>query len=181
MGVALTYGELDRLSRNFGVYLQQCFGCAVATAWPSCCPTCCNTRWRCSARCAPAWWWSNVNPLYTARELQHQLADSGAVAIVVLENFAHTLQEVVATTSVRHIISTQVGDLFPPLRRWLVNFAIKRVKRMVPRWQLPARWTSTPRCNAGPAKRSPTLHSPTRTSPSCSTRAAPPAWPRARS
>jgi long-chain acyl-CoA synthetase len=69
--------------------------------------------------------------------LQHQLADSGAVAIVVLENFAHTVQEVVATTAVRHIITTQVGDLFPPLRRRLVNFVIKRVRRMVPRWQLP--------------------------------------------
>ena len=79
----------------------------------------------------------NVNPLYTARELRHQLADSGAVAIVVLENFAHTLQEIIADTAVRHVVTTRIGDLFPPLKRCLVNFVVKHVKRMVPPWNLP--------------------------------------------
>jgi long-chain acyl-CoA synthetase len=79
----------------------------------------------------------NVNPLYTPRELQHQLADSGAAAIVVLENFAHTLEQVVAATAVRHIVTTRVGDLFPPLKACLVNFVVKRLKRLVPSWHLP--------------------------------------------
>jgi long-chain acyl-CoA synthetase len=79
----------------------------------------------------------NVNPLYTASELRHQLADSGASAIVVLENFARTLQEALAGTSVRFFISTQVGDLFPAPKRWLVNFAVKYLKRLVPGWRLP--------------------------------------------
>ena len=136
MGVALTYGELDRLSRDFGTYLQAIGlrrGDRVAIMLPNLLqyPVALFGALRAGMVVV------NVNPLYTARELQHQLADSGAVAIVVLENFAHTVQEVIATTAVRHIITTQVGDLFPPLRRWLVNFAIKRVRRMVPRWQLP--------------------------------------------
>lgn len=137
MGVALTYGELDRLSRNFGAYLQALGlrrGDRVAIMLPNLLqyPVALFGALRVGMVVV------NVNPLYTARELQHQLTDSGAVAIVVLENFAHTLQEVVATTAVRHIITTQVGDLFPPLRRRLVNFAIKWIKRMIPRWQLPS-------------------------------------------
>ncbi len=137
MGVALTYGELDRLSRNFATYLQQVLGLRrgdrVATMLPNLLqyPVALFGALRAGMVVV------NVNPLYTARELQHQLADSGAVAIVVLENFAHTLQEIVATTAVRHVITTQVGDLYPPLRACLVNLAIKWVKHMVPRWHLP--------------------------------------------
>ncbi len=79
----------------------------------------------------------NVNPLYTARELQHQLDDSGAVAIVVLENFAATLQEVVEHTAVRHVLLAAMGDLIGFWRGSLVNFAVRHVKRMVPEFQLP--------------------------------------------
>jgi len=78
----------------------------------------------------------NVNPLYTPRELRHQLRDSGAQAIVVLENFAHTLQEIIAETAVRAVVTTQVGDMLPPLRAALVNLVVKRVKRMVPAWRI---------------------------------------------
>ncbi len=137
MGVALTYGELDRLSRNFGACLQQVIGLRRGDRVAIMLPNLLQYPVALFGALRVGLVVVNVNPLYTARELQHQLADSGAVAIVVLENFAHTLQKVVATTAVRHIITTQVGDLFPPPRRWLVNFAIKRVKRMVPRWQLP--------------------------------------------
>jgi len=79
----------------------------------------------------------NVNPLYTARELQYQLADSGASAVVVLENFAFTLQQAIPRSAVRHVITTRVGDLFPPLKACLVNFAVKWIRRGVPRWKLP--------------------------------------------
>jgi long-chain acyl-CoA synthetase len=75
--------------------------------------------------------------MYTARELEHQLKDSGATAIVVLENFAATLQQVIARTKVRTVITTQVGDLFPLAKRLVTNFVVKRVKKMVPAWQLP--------------------------------------------
>jgi len=136
-GVTLTYGEFDRLARNFGAYLQQVLGLRRGDRVAIMLPNLLQYPVALFGALRAGLVVVNVNPLYTARELQHQLADSGAVAIVVLENFAHTLQEVVATTAVRHIISTQVGDLFPPLRRCLVNFAIKRIKRMVPRWQLP--------------------------------------------
>jgi long-chain acyl-CoA synthetase len=79
----------------------------------------------------------NVNPLYTARELQHQLADSGSVAIVVLENFASTLQEVIEHTPVRHVVLAAMGDLIGFWRGSLVNFAVRHVKRMVPEFHLP--------------------------------------------
>ena len=79
----------------------------------------------------------NVNPLYTARELEHQLKDSGAKAIIIIENFAKTLERVLTHTPVKHIITTQVGDLFPFMKRTLVNTVVKHVKKMVPQWTLP--------------------------------------------
>ncbi|HMR02405.1 MAG TPA: AMP-binding protein, partial [Candidatus Competibacter phosphatis] len=79
----------------------------------------------------------NVNPLYTPRELEHQLKDSGATAIVIVENFAHTLQGVLDRAPVKTIVTTQLGDLFPFPKRSLVNFVVKYLKRMVPAWRIP--------------------------------------------
>ena len=78
----------------------------------------------------------NVNPMYTPRELEHQLKDSGAKVIVILENFASTLQKALPATAVEHVITTQVGDLLPAPKRWIVNFVIKYVKRMIPEWRI---------------------------------------------
>ncbi|MEO0542172.1 MAG: long-chain-fatty-acid--CoA ligase [Pseudomonadota bacterium] len=78
----------------------------------------------------------NVNPLYTPRELEHQLNDSGAKAIVILENFAHTLEQVVAKTGVQHMIVTAMGDMMG-LKGHIVNLVVRRVKKMVPAWNLP--------------------------------------------
>jgi long-chain acyl-CoA synthetase len=78
----------------------------------------------------------NVNPLYTPRELEHQLKDAGAKAIVIVENFASVLQQVLGNTPVEHVITTQVGDLLPVPKRWIVNFVIKKVKKMVPAWRI---------------------------------------------
>ncbi len=78
----------------------------------------------------------NVNPQYTPRELEHQLKDAGVAAIVVLENFAHTLAQVIPSAPVRTIITTQVGDLLPPLKRVLTNTVVKYVKKLVPPWRL---------------------------------------------
>src|SRR5690348_17024793 len=78
----------------------------------------------------------NVNPLYTPRELEHQLKDSGAEAIVLLENFAATLQAVVSRTAVKHVVVASMGDLMG-VKGVIVNFVVRRVKKMVPAWNLP--------------------------------------------
>jgi long-chain acyl-CoA synthetase len=80
----------------------------------------------------------NVNPLYTPRELEYQLVDSGAKAIVVLENFAHVVQEVLPRTSVRHVVVTGVGDLLGALKGWVVNYVVRHRRKQVPAWQIPA-------------------------------------------
>jgi acyl-CoA synthetase (AMP-forming)/AMP-acid ligase II len=79
----------------------------------------------------------NVNPLYTARELEHQLKDSGATAIVILENFAATLQDVIERTDVQHVVLASIGDLLGPINgRWL-SFAVRHLAKMVPTFELP--------------------------------------------
>jgi len=135
MGVTLSYAQTDKLARDFAAYLQGLGlkpGDRVAIMLPNLLqyPVALFGALRAGLVVV------NVNPLYTARELKHQLVDSGAVAIVVLENFAHTLEEVVGETAVRNVVTTQIGDLFPQPRRCLVNFVVKQVKRMVPSWRL---------------------------------------------
>src|SRR6266702_8587435 len=78
----------------------------------------------------------NVNPLYTPRELEHQLKDSGAEAIVILENFATTLEKVLPRTSIKHIIVGRMGDLLG-FKGVVVNFVVRRIKKMVPAYSLP--------------------------------------------
>lgn len=79
----------------------------------------------------------NVNPLYTPRELEHQLNDSGASAIVIVSNFAHTLEKVVDKTQVKHVILTRLGDQISGPKGTLVNFVVKYIKRLVPKYHLP--------------------------------------------
>ena len=78
----------------------------------------------------------NTNPLYTTRELKHQMNDSGAKAIIIVENFAHVLQEVIADTKVEHVITTKMGDLLSPLKGFIINAVVKHVKKMVPAFKL---------------------------------------------
>jgi long-chain acyl-CoA synthetase len=80
----------------------------------------------------------NVNPLYTARELEHQLKDSGTKAIVILENFASTLEKCLANTGVAHVVVCAMGDLLGPVKGAVVNWVVRKVKGMVPEFQLPA-------------------------------------------
>jgi long-chain acyl-CoA synthetase len=137
MGVALSFDEMDELTRSFGAYLQQVLrlekGARVALMMPNLLqyPVAMFGALRAGYTVV------NCNPLYTPRELTHQLADSGAEAIVVLENFAHVVQQVVDQTSVRQVITTQIGDLFPTPKRLLVNAVVKYAKKMVPRWNIP--------------------------------------------
>ncbi len=137
MGASITYGEFDGLSRDFAAYLQKVLGLQQGERMAIVLPNLLQYPVALFGALRAGMTVVNVNPLYTASELEHQLADSGAAAIVVLENFARTLEQALAKTRVRHVVTTQVGDLFPSVRRWLVNFVVKRVKRMVPAWRLP--------------------------------------------
>lgn len=136
MGQSLTYSELDKQSRFFAACLQSRGmkkGDAVAVMMPNLLqyPIALFGILRAGLVVV------NVNPMYTNRELKHQLNDSGAKAIVIVENFAHTLAEVIQETPVETVITTQIGDLLPVPKRWLVNFVIKNVKKMVPDFSLP--------------------------------------------
>ena len=137
MGVEMTYGTLDRLSRDFGAFLRGDAalgkGERVAIMLPNVLqyPVALFGVLRAGGVVV------NVNPLYTAAELEYQLADSGATVIVVLENFAHTLERALAGSRVRCVVTTQLADLFPTTRRWLTNVFLKHLKRMVPRWSIP--------------------------------------------
>ena len=137
LGVSITYRELDLASRAFAAYLQKVVGLAkgdrVAIMLPNLLqyPVVLFGILRAGLTAV------NTNPMYTPRELEHQLNDSGATAIIVLENFAHTLQEVIGRTAVRTVITTQIGDLFPAFKRFFTNVAVKHLKKMVPAWQIP--------------------------------------------
>ncbi|OGA15673.1 MAG: long-chain-fatty-acid--CoA ligase [Betaproteobacteria bacterium RIFCSPLOWO2_12_FULL_65_110] len=135
MGKTISFGELDRLSRAFGAWLQARGigkGARVALMMPNCLqyPACIFGALR--AGCTVV----NVNPLYTARELEYQLKDSGAEAIVILENFAHVLQAVIARTPIKHVVVAALGDLLGG-KGLLVNFVLRKVKKMVPAYELP--------------------------------------------
>ncbi len=135
MGKTIGFAELDTLSRNFGAWLQAKGlgkGARVAIMMPNCLqyPVAMFGTLRAGLTVV------NVNPLYTARELEHQLKDSGAEAIVIVENFARTLQEVLARTPVKHVVLTSLGELLG-FKGLIVNFVVRKVKKMVPAYQLP--------------------------------------------
>ena len=136
LGCTISYAELDQLSRDFAAFLQGLPGMASGERVAVMSPNLLQYPIALFGILRAGMTVVNVNPLYTPRELAHQLKDSGARAIVILENFAHTLQQVRADTPVEHVITTQVGDLLPTPKRWIVNLVIKRVKKMVPAWRI---------------------------------------------
>ena len=136
MGKSITYGELDGLSRDFSAYLQSIGlkkGARIAVMMPNLLqyPVAIFGALRAGYTVV------NCNPLYTVRELEHQLKDSGAEAIVIVENFANVLQECIARTPVKHVIVTSLGDMLGFPKGTIVNFVVKHVKKMVPPWSLP--------------------------------------------
>ncbi|PWG61635.1 AMP-binding protein [Spiribacter halobius] len=137
MGATLSYARLDALSRAFAAWLQHEAGLErgqrVAIMLPNLLqyPVALFGALRAGLTVV------NVNPLYTPRELRHQLQDSGAETIVILENFAHVLEAVIAETSVRTVVTTRLGDLLPTPKGQLVNVVARYIKRMVPPWQIP--------------------------------------------
>jgi long-chain acyl-CoA synthetase len=133
----MTYGELDALSRNFAAYLQQTLGLAKGARVAIMMPNLLQYPVALFGTLRAGYVVVNVNPLYTARELEHQLKDSGAEAIVVVENFAHVVQQVVAKTPIKHIVVTSIGEMLATLKGAIVNFVIRKVKKMVPAWDLP--------------------------------------------
>ena len=137
MGVSITYGELDRRSREFGAFLQKALGLTKGERLAIMLPNLLQYPVALFGALRAGLAVVNVNPMYTARELEHQLRDSGASAIVVLENFAHTLQQVLAETRIKTVITTQVGDLFPAPKAFVTNLVVKYVKKMVPSWRIP--------------------------------------------
>lgn len=137
MGSRLSYADLDRLCKAFGGYLQGRLGLVRGDRLAIVLPNLLQFPVALFGAFQAGLTVVNVNPLYTARELRIQLADSGATAVVILENFAHTLQEIVADTQIKHVITTQIGDLFPQPKSLLVNLAVKFLKKMVPAWHLP--------------------------------------------
>ena len=137
MGTNLTYRQLDEKSKQFACYLQQTLGLMrgerVAVMLPNILqyPVAMCGVFRAGLVVV------NVNPLYTARELEHQLHDSGAKCIVILENFAHILEEVIDKTPVDHVITTGIGDLLDFPMNIATNFVIRHVKKSVPEYSLP--------------------------------------------
>ena len=137
MGKAITYGELDRLTQRFGAYLQNRVGLKKGARVALMMPNLLQYPVALFGALRAGYTVVNCNPLYSGRELQHQLADSGAEAIVVLENFAHVLADVVGRTALKVVITTQIGDLLGFPKKAIVNLLVKHVKKMVPAWDIP--------------------------------------------
>lgn len=135
-GCSLSYAELDRLSRDFAAFLQSLPGMKKGERVAIMSPNLMQYPVALIGILRAGMTVVNVNPLYTPRELEHQLNDSGAKAIVIVENFASTLQQVIAKTQVEHVVTTQLGDLLPLPKRWIVNLVVKKVKKMVPDWRI---------------------------------------------
>ncbi len=136
MDKALTFGEIDSLSQALGAWLQgrdMKRGARVAIMMPNVLqyPVAVAAVLRAGFIAV------NVNPLYTARELEHQLKDSGAEAIILLENFATTLQHVIAETGIKHVVVASMGDLLGFPKGLIVNFVVRTIRKMVPAWSLP--------------------------------------------
>ena len=136
MGKAINFGEIDALSAALAAWLQGRGlkkGARVAIMMPNVLQYPVALAAVLRAGCIAV----NVNPLYTARELEHQLRDSGAEAVVVLENFASTLQQALAGTSVKHVVVASMGDLLGFPKGLIVNFVVRTVRKMVPAFSLP--------------------------------------------
>lgn len=138
MGATITYAELDEHSRDFAAYLQNLLGLHKGDRVALMLPNLLQYPIALFGVLRAGLVVVNVNPQYTATELEHQLKDSGAVAIVVLENFAHTLQEVLDRNPAMSltVITTEVGDMFPMVKELVTNLMVKYVKKLVPQWDI---------------------------------------------
>ena len=136
MGVRITFAELDRLAKDFAGFLATRPGLAKGERIALMMPNVLQYPVALLGALRAGLVVVNTNPLYTARELRHQLADSGARAIVVLENFGHVLEECIDDTEVKHVVVTSLGDMLGFPKSALVNFVVRHVKKLVPRFRI---------------------------------------------
>ncbi|MBI5781957.1 MAG: AMP-binding protein [Rhodocyclales bacterium] len=150
MGRTLTFREVDRLSAAFASFLQHDLGLEPGARVALMLPNVLQYPVAMFGILRAGGVVVNVNPLYTAREVSHQLRDAGAEAIVVLENFAHTLDEVPEVRSMKAVVVASLGEMLGAPRSWAVDFVVRRVKKMVPPWRLPGhrRWNEVLRRGA---------------------------------
>lgn len=139
LGTTLSYREIDRCTDQLASYLQSLPGMEKGDRVAVMMPNVLQNPIAIFGILRGGFTVVNTNPLYTARELEHQLKDSGAKVIIVMENFCHTVEEVVARTSVERVITTQLGDLLKFPKSLIVNLVVKYVKKMVPAFSLPRR------------------------------------------
>lgn len=137
MGATLTYRQVDELSRDFAAYLQKGLGLKKGDRIAIQMPNLLQFPIAFIGALRAGLVVVNTNPLYTPREMEHQFKDSGALAIVIVANFANNLEKIIHNTSIKHVIITQIGDMFGMVKGTLVNFALKYVKKMVPDYHLP--------------------------------------------
>ncbi|MDY3198698.1 MAG: long-chain-fatty-acid--CoA ligase FadD1 [Pseudomonadaceae bacterium] len=137
LGKTITWGEMYRLSGEFAAYLQTHAGLQPGDRIAVQLPNVLQYPIVVFGAMRAGYVVVNTNPLYTAREMEHQFNDSGAKALVCLANMAHLAEQVVPRTGVKHVIVTEVGDMLPPVKRLLVNTVVKRVKKMVPAFNIP--------------------------------------------
>lgn len=137
LGTALSYDDMDRYTDQLASYLQSLPGLAKGDRVAVMMPNVLQNPIAIFATLRAGFTVVNTNPLYTARELAHQLKDSGARAIIVMENFCHTLEEVIDDTPIEHVVTTQLGDLLKFPKSLIVNLVVKHVKKMVPAFDLP--------------------------------------------
>lgn len=136
MGRSLTYRELDGLARNFAAYLQKRAGLVKGDRFAIMLPNVLQYPIAMFAALRSGLAVVNTNPLYTAPELEHQLADSGATAILVLENFAHVVEKVLPRTKLKHVFVTSVGDLLGFPKSLIVNYVVRKRRKQVPQWHI---------------------------------------------
>ncbi|KTD62749.1 AMP-binding protein [Legionella shakespearei] len=137
LGTEISYSQLDHLSRNLAAYLQQ-LGLEKGARIAIMMPNILQYPVALFAILRAGYIVVNTNPLYTADEVIHQMNDSGAEAIIVLANFAKTVEKALPSTpALKHVIVTQIGDLFPTFKRMIVNFVVKHVKKLVPSYKIP--------------------------------------------
>jgi long-chain acyl-CoA synthetase len=141
LGTTLSYDEMDRYTDQLASYLQNLPGMARGDRVAVMMPNVLQNPIAIFAILRAGFTVVNTNPLYTPRELKHQLSDSGARAIIVIENFCHTLDEVIADSPVEYVITTQLGDLLNFPKSLIVNLVVKYIKKLVPEFSLPQRVT----------------------------------------
>lgn len=150
MGKTITYSQMESMSSAIGAWLQS-LGLEKGDRVAVMMPNVLQMPVAMAAVLRAGYTVVNVNPLYTPRELEHQLKDSGAKAIIILENFAITLQQVVARTDVKHVCVASMGDLMG-LKGHLVNFVVRKVKKLVPAWSLPGHVSFKAALSAGQSR-----------------------------